>query len=243
MGRRSGYRSLRRGLLLVCIAALAPFASAREPAAVSSQMVQRCINDLGAGKSSVRKAAQQKLLAWSADNPQLVVDEGVKAYVANLADPEISSRLREILAEVVLLYFLPKMPGFLGASVAMGQATDPQGELQTAVLLQSIIALSPADQGGLRQGDLILVIDDLDIGKTPDLATYIRYVRSRRPGTTVKLTIRRGELILKLEIKLGEIPQEYLGDPETRKLELQEQFEQWLRERVEKEQPQARVVK
>jgi predicted metalloprotease with PDZ domain len=249
-------RSPRRLLLLVGLLGLAALSPAQTPPAVAPPQVtpppvappeatpppvappevRRLIGDLSAAKFAVRKAAQQQLLALSADAPQLVADESVKAYAASAADPEVRMRLREILTVVVTERLLPKSPGYLGVNIDMAQTTGPKGEAVAAVLVTGVVGLSPADQGGLKQGDLLLAVDDFDIGKHPNLEAFIQHVRGRKPGEAMKVTLRRGAEFLNLEVKVGELPPaEYAGDPEKVKADRQALFEQWLRERVEKE--------
>jgi predicted metalloprotease with PDZ domain len=60
---------------------------------------------------------------------------------------------------------------------------------------------SPADQAGLREGDVILAVDRAPVGEgDPDLAARIY---QHEPGDTVELRVQRGDEELELEITLG----------------------------------------
>jgi membrane-associated protease RseP (regulator of RpoE activity) len=60
---------------------------------------------------------------------------------------------------------------------------------------------SPADQAGLREGDVILAVDAAPVGEgNPDLAARIL---QHEPGDTVELRVQRGDEELELEVTLG----------------------------------------
>ncbi|MEW6455354.1 MAG: PDZ domain-containing protein [Acidobacteriota bacterium] len=59
---------------------------------------------------------------------------------------------------------------------------------------------SPADKGGIEEGDFILSVDGEKIGNSDDLA---KEIRSRKPGDTIKVEIEREGKIVKKEVTLG----------------------------------------
>jgi len=63
---------------------------------------------------------------------------------------------------------------------------------------------SPASHAGLRRGDQIVAIDGFEIKKPADLVSI---VRSLKPGITVSLSVKRGEEIDGIRVKLGEQPE------------------------------------
>jgi predicted metalloprotease with PDZ domain len=84
------------------------------------------------------------------------------------------------------------------------------------VLVDRVVAGSPAEQAGLESGDVILAIDDEKLGGNRDLT---RLLRDRNPGDEVKLTIQREGKQRRLKATLGERPQRQvdgrgLGDAE-----------------------------
>lgn len=77
--------------------------------------------------------------------------------------------------------------------------------LQTegGVLLSGVRGGSPAEQGGLRGGDTIVGFDGIRVDNIYD---YTFALRSRKPGQTVRVTIRRGAETLELPVTLGRRP-------------------------------------
>ena len=84
--------------------------------------------------------------------------------------------------------------GYLGLSAA-------PGDVGVEVVLVS--PGSPADLAGIRKGDRILKVENRGIATPTELRVRIG---SRRPGTEVTLTIRRGENRIELVVKLGKRP-------------------------------------
>ena len=88
--------------------------------------------------------------------------------------------------------------GFVG--IRMGEST-PQG-----IVIDEVIENSPADEGGLLEGDLVSSIDGIDIrnakNPTQALAALIQAVD---PGTEVELSIVRGKKELAVPVEVGPI--------------------------------------
>ena len=63
-----------------------------------------------------------------------------------------------------------------------------------------IVPDGPAEQAGLQPGDVILAIDGTAVGDSSELIVAIR---SRRPGDTVRLTVRRGDDEREVTVTLG----------------------------------------
>jgi S1-C subfamily serine protease len=81
-----------------------------------------------------------------------------------------------------------------GARIAT--APDQQGR-------QPVVAGGPADQAGLKPGDLITAVN----GKTiPDTGSFIANVDTYQPGQTVTITVKRGGQTLQIKVKLGARP-------------------------------------
>lgn len=73
------------------------------------------------------------------------------------------------------------------------------------VLVREVGAGSPADEAGLRRGDVIVGFADRDIQAPEDLFAELR---DHEPGDTVQVTIVRGGERRSLELTLGERPSE-----------------------------------
>lgn len=75
--------------------------------------------------------------------------------------------------------------------------------------VQNVEKNSPADEAGIKHGDVIIKVDKKEIEKPQDL---IDYISSRKPGTMVKVYVIRDNKEKEFEVKLG-----------TRKIESEEE--------------------
>ncbi|HRS78422.1 MAG TPA: trypsin-like peptidase domain-containing protein [Spirochaetota bacterium] len=96
--------------------------------------------------------------------------------------------------------------GYIGVSIA--QITEEYAQelgLKTnqGAFVGEVIQGSPAERGGVRVGDIILKINDRDIGTYMDL---LKIVGEMTPGQTLKLTIWRQRKTVTLYVKVVERP-------------------------------------
>lgn len=91
--------------------------------------------------------------------------------------------------------------------------TPPRGGAWQGVVVTLVVEGSPADEAGLRQGDVIAAIDGEPLANPQQLSDAIA---GHQPGDRVTLTVlRSGEAEREIEVRLGERPdqkgQAYLG--------------------------------
>ncbi|MGH2479070.1 MAG: S1C family serine protease, partial [Ktedonobacteraceae bacterium] len=92
----------------------------------------------------------------------------------------------------------------IGATVA---TVDPQVAAQAGLstdhgaLVVAVTPNGPAQQAGLRSGDVIVQVNDTAISSTVDLTDAL--VR-QNPGSTVTLGVLRGSQQTQIKVKLGE---------------------------------------
>jgi serine protease Do len=106
--------------------------------------------------------------------------------------------------------------GFLGATIqdvtpTMAKAlgvNDAEG-----VLIGDVTAKGPAAQAGLKPGDVVIKMNGQSVA---DSAALRLQVSQTDPGTTVPLTVRRGNSTLDLNVKLGELPADHEKTAEDR---------------------------
>jgi serine protease Do len=99
--------------------------------------------------------------------------------------------------------------GFLGASIqdvtpTMAKAlglSDSNG-----VLIGDVTAKGPAAQGGVKPGDVVIKLNGQPV---TDAAGLRLAVSETDPGTTLPLTVRRGNNTVDLSVKLGELPADH----------------------------------
>ncbi len=77
----------------------------------------------------------------------------------------------------------------------------------SGAFVREVIADSPADEAGLRVGDLIMRVDDVPLDANHRLADIIA---AYEPGDQVVLQVLRGERSLSLQVTLGDNDQ---GEP------------------------------
>lgn len=116
--------------------------------------------------------------------------------------------------------------GYLGIEVGNLDFKDAQAfglDDTDGALVVAVREGGPAAEAGLRHGDVIFKIDDVEVKETRDL---IDYVSSRPPGTEVRVEVLRNGERETVEVELGERP----GDP-TRPASVPEEAEggiDWL---------------
>jgi len=96
--------------------------------------------------------------------------------------------------------------GWLGVMISgvdeeMAQAFD--FDRAEGALVQSVVDGSPAEDGGVQDGDIVLKVDDVRIAD-PDQLTNL--IATYAPGTRVRLTVWRDNERKTLTVKLGERP-------------------------------------
>jgi S1-C subfamily serine protease len=86
--------------------------------------------------------------------------------------------------------------GYLGATTE-----DKDGGIKVTYVRPGF----PADEAGLREGDVVLKLDDHKLANQADLVARLL---PRRPGDKVKLVVRRDGDEVELEVRLGRYPQD-----------------------------------
>jgi len=70
-------------------------------------------------------------------------------------------------------------------------------------LITGVIRNGPADQAGLKPGDILVGVDQTPIG---DTTTMLNHIAQLKPGSTSKLSVVRGNQELALNVKIGRRP-------------------------------------
>ncbi|MEM4724733.1 MAG: PDZ domain-containing protein [Candidatus Hadarchaeum sp.] len=88
----------------------------------------------------------------------------------------------------------------------------PLQPVVNGALITKVVDDSPADQAGIRPGDVIIAVDGK---RVTEESTLDQIIREHRPGDRVEITLWRGTRERSLEVKLGSRPEEpdvpYLG--------------------------------
>ena len=75
---------------------------------------------------------------------------------------------------------------------------------RTPAYVEDVVPGSPADKAGLRPDDLVSFVDGEPIVSIKAFEDYIK--KHTRPGTVVRLEVRRGEALQTVELTLGAHP-------------------------------------
>lgn len=77
---------------------------------------------------------------------------------------------------------------------------DKTLKLESGIYIEGVTAKSPAENSGLKVGDIILKIDDKSINRMNDIKEYIY---TKNPGDTIKIEYRRGSNTNTVNLTLG----------------------------------------
>ncbi len=224
-------RFLRKGVAALVLVSTMPGGEPRE-APTTENDLPRLIAALGHEHCSERDAAQRRLLHMAERNLSAVLQEAFPAY-RKAKDPEVRIRLRNLFRAIFRIHVVDRPRGYLGIHMGVAQAADTSGRPCPAIQVLRVLENTAADAGGLRVGDLILRIDQLDMREDRLLETFAEYVQSLSPGQTVRLTVRRGEATHHMDITLGSLPSAIRDAILARSGSIQEQFHQWLQTHYE----------
>ena len=159
----------------------------------------------------VRQKAEEDLSAWAQEKEKEERAEALfQRYVAS-QDPEEFHRLTKVLLAVhfdLKKSSIPQQgPGFIGISMAGTRRFGQNGievidEPRDGAVIEAVIADTPAQKAGLMVGDRITEIGGQSIAGDSPSGKLKEMVGGQAPGTTIHLTVVRGEEILALKVTL-----------------------------------------
>ena len=94
------------------------------------------------------------------------------------------------------------------AQINQTQTLDAPIQVDTGVLVLKVLAGTPADEAGLKPGDLLIKINNVDIETAADVQ---QQVESSTIGQILNIEIRRNDQLLELELLPISLPNESLG--------------------------------
>jgi putative serine protease PepD len=92
----------------------------------------------------------------------------------------------------------------------LGVSTGSVGTTSSGALIQSVSSGGPADDAGLRAGDIVTKLGDTAVGGSNDLVAAIA---THQPGDKVQVTVRRGSQTLTETVTLGTQPTQATSTP------------------------------
>jgi putative serine protease PepD len=93
--------------------------------------------------------------------------------------------------------------GIEGTTVTPKIAAQNQFPVNEGVLVVKVVSGGPADQAGLKVGQIIVQIDNT---KVSDISELNNYVLSKTPGTQVTLQVYQGNQKQTVKVMLGTLP-------------------------------------
>ena len=118
----------------------------------------------------------------------------------------VSAEIAKTIADTLIRYGEIVRPwlGIMGARPSQLRSPGEENEdVQKGAVVRMVIEDSPAARLGLREGDIIVKLNDAEIADTFDLRNRIL---SLDPGTIVKLTVLRRNLLHETDFKLERAP-------------------------------------
>ena len=121
----------------------------------------------------------------------------------------VSAEIAKTVADTLIAHGEIVRPwlGIMGAMPSrLRSPGEENSEVQKGAVIRRIFQNSPAERLGLRDGDVIVKLNDEDVTETYDLRNRIL---SLDPGTIVKLSVMRRNLLHETSIKLERPPADW----------------------------------
>jgi len=152
---------------------------------LSGQLVG--IPTLAAVDPETGSAANGIGFAIPSNRVQFITQQLIKdGKVTSTGQGFLGVQTQDVTPELAQFYNLPVQSG----AIVVGFGKDTAG-------------VSPAQQAGIKINDIITAVDGTPVSDSSSLAAVLI---SKDPGTTVKVTVQRGNQQLTISVKLGERP-------------------------------------
>jgi C-terminal processing protease CtpA/Prc len=147
------------------------------------------------------------LLEWARGSKK---GAGVEIFRLSRAtdDPEVQKRSSEILRQLSDEDYLSDGQGYLGITMLEERLKAlPDGKQRTGIRILSLVRDSPADQAGLKEGDLIMALDGQVWNEIGAVTVFGDVIGRKKPLVEVVLTVKREEADpVDFKVKLGRRP-------------------------------------
>ena len=157
---------------------------------VTDQEFNRLVAELNDPRFAVREAATRRLCRLEASFlPRLV--ERYRTAVGE----EAKHRLRYVTETIFYQQELAGRCGFIGIRLpqqAVPDIVDPtEGRRCYGIYVSEVIDGMPAERAGLRNGDIMIRLNDQPLPKDPSTQRFISIIEQTPPGTPVRLRLLR----------------------------------------------------
>jgi len=135
-------------------------------------------------------------------------DDHAKEQLAQLYDsktnPELKARLRETLKKIIRQ---ENSKGFMGIQMSLPRPLKENNKDSIGVEIREIVNDGPAQKAGLKAGDLIIKIDELELMGANAPSQLSKYVKSKTAGSKIQVSYKRNGQSQKLTMSLGHFTQ------------------------------------
>jgi len=150
-----------------------------------------------------RKNAASQLYTWAWEQ-----DDHAKEQLAQLYDsktnPELKARLRETLKKIIRQ---ENSKGFMGIQMSLPRPLKENNKDSIGVEIREIVNDGPAQKAGLKAGDLIIKIDELELMGANAPSQLSKYVKSKTADSKIQVSYKRNGQSQKLTMSLGHFTQ------------------------------------
>ncbi len=242
----------RTSIQILLVAVLTSMALA-EPAAEPTKLPDGVLGKLSSDKYDVREKAYGEMYRWAVKNIKEAPETLHGAWRAS-EDPEAKTRCYTLMKEMVLQRKFGRGKGFVGIRMDEFVVPGKKGAPGRAgVRVSLVLADTPAAKSGLKVGDVIVGVDEIDFSKIPrvrdlrlrgvigmgSVVKFSDYIQSKQPDDVITLHLMRAGKMVDMKVTLMKRPASADVDPfggtrrNDTKAEGDRFFKKWLKEKGE----------
>ncbi len=186
-------------------------------------LIRQTVRALGSEDYTERSHAKSQLEAWSERFPRRILSMLAVEY-ADQSDLEIEFQLEKILKDLGgrVLFYQPK--AFLGVNFELSMLPDGR----PVIHLQNVIQGSPADQAGLRAGDVLLEVGGTRVSDYDDTNSFAVQVQRQLPLNPLRLRVLRQGKEFEVDVILA-VKKDMPHNLNLRLKEEEDKIENWLK--------------
>lgn len=185
-----------------------------------AEQIEGLVQQLGAEAHPDRQQAFETLMTYSGRFPRFMLLELSDRY-RSAGDLEVRFRLEALLTPLAGRYLFAFSPGFIGINMEWWF----EGQDNAGIRVLSVLPGHAGERAGLRQGDILLRVEDDSVSELGSLDAFSDRVAGIPPGSVVRFDVLRNGAPLTLHIVLDRRP-DHLDIPRR---DWREQVEHWIR--------------
>lgn len=223
------------------------------PVTEPAQLPDGVLGKLSSEQYEVREKAYGELYRWAVKNIKDSPETLHSTWRAS-EDPEAKTRCYTLMKEMVLQRNFGRGKGFVGIRMDEFVVPGKQGAPGRAgVRVSLVLADTPAAKAGLKVGDVIVGVDEIDFSKVPQVRDarlgvaigmgsvlkFSDYIQAKQPDDVINLHLMRAGKMVDMKITLMKRPASADVDPfggtrrNDTKVEADRFFKKWLKEKGE----------